>query len=783
MTLKPQQRLTESQRDVTWRKETYEYYGGQCKPLIQERDAIMLYRIAEGHFYEQDYYYVMNPLNTSRPELKGYPTRMRNFPIIPPNVKLLVSEKTKRMFKFIVAAINSDLQSMQKELEKELITQAVLQQGINALIEQGVAEEEAMQKPLTYDEIAQKSMNASDIMAELGQEALEYIRYAQEFEDKCEELAYHAIVTGFACTYRGVNNDEVDFQVVPPKEMRIMTNTTSRYIEDMEAVIRKYKMTAMDIMEKFEGVEGFNDDVINRLLTRSGYNKNADGTYRISAGTNTDLGKSYNTQSAGLLWKNLFGTQGYIENDELFNVEHLVFTSFKKRGLVTGESFVSGPYEFYCDEDYKASSDEEVVWKWVKTKREMWIIDADIIVGSQELAFTRASMENPSEAKNPYNGIIIGTPHVDPISVVRHGIPYQIKHNIINWHIEKTLAKNRDKFLIMPLSLIPNKEGQDQDSTVYHIDASGILWVNDKKKDALQAMQAIKILDASLTDAIRQMVEYANSNRAEYDEMLGISRQRKGQTFASDAKGVTEEAIFRSTMMSEYLFNALDKLHKRDLQALIDFSQIAYIKGKKAAYVNSKNKIAYLQLNPEKHCFAKYSVFVVNSQKELEKKQKIDAMAFAYAQDPNVKKSTSAEVIMADNVSEAIHAMKRIEAELDAKMGQAQEAGAQAEQEKVNIELMKFEEEMKFKYYEVDQDNLYKDKINLDKLQADLLAVNSEIAGTDNFVELEKLSLKRFELAEKIKSKDKEIQLKEKELATKKEIAEKQLKVARVNKN
>ena len=103
----------------------------------------------------------------------------------------------------------------------------------------------------------------------------------------------------------------------------------------------------------------------------------------------------------------------------------------------------------------------------------------------------------------------------------------------------------------------------------------------------------------SIGNAMDKMWANLQAIKQECWDLIGMNRQRYGSTFASDGKGNTEQAIFRSSILTAPMYFQFDKFMEMDYKGLLDASKIAYADGKKASYVNSDGKTAWFEIADE----------------------------------------------------------------------------------------------------------------------------------------------------------------------------------------
>lgn len=781
MIQKPKQRIPLKEKNAKWVEDCVRYYKNAAKPIIEQRKANMLYNVAFGILDEHEYLYVTNPRNTTRDSLKGYPSKMRNIPIGPPIFAVLMGEKSKRFIDYQVININSDLESNQIAEETKMLLQA-MQNDLYNQINQGNPQQQG-NEVLTTEQIKAKLGDIVDEIAIQGQESIDYIRFYNDLDRKFKELFFDALTLNCFASMRDVVNDEVMFTVIPPIELSIVANRNITFIEEAETVVRRTKMTISDIYDAFSDFDNFKSSGLEEGL-KSDLDQTVENPSprRLNGFTDLDI-RLTNYGHLGAAAE-LFDNLGYkssmhsFENEEAIYVDHIVWTSYVKRGVLLVVDLVEGIQEIEVDEDYIIAEGEEVEWTWVRQQFHAYHINDNYVLGGVPIITTRASVNNPNRCKSLYNGMIM--PGISTAELV---LPYQIKHNIGNYYIEKLIGRHRADIIVFPISLMPdgkNEAGIDFETSLYYADADGYLIVDDSDKNKLQALQYMKILNSSVDKTLREMMSILQANKQELEDMIGINRFRKGQTNSSDGKYVSQQGEYRGSLMSEHLFSTVDDCHTKDLQVCLDLSQLAFIKGKKAHYISSDFKNKFLNIvNPEAYSTAVFGVGMNNSARGREKMQLMNAYTQALAQDPNVPKTVIPRMINADSMAEMIKQMDSVVADFEKKQAQMSELEHQREIEVARVTLEKLTKELDFKYYKTDADNIAKVEAaavsNKATPQDDSGIVN---AAEDRFLKSQELRVKNAIESAKLQLEREKIASQERQTKMKADSAEK---VARIN--
>jgi len=791
--LRPKQRISTAEKEKgDWFARSAKYYSSVCIPAIDERYADMLYRAANGDMDDNDYLYALNPLNTKKEQYKKFPSKMRNMDIISNELMMFLGEKRRRGLNVTVVARNSDLESTKKEIENALIEKRLLQQVINEYINQAEAEGQEVDlervEEISIEQIKKQVSKVQDKIAIMGQNALDYMRDYNELDSRFVENFYHFLVTARMFSYRTIRHDEVLYEDVSPKEIRYLANSRIRFLEDAEAITRIVRMPLNEVLDKFQGVKDFDEKVIRVLEGKLGYEHDPidkiNGYSEIDSPENTGFWKMWNKV------RNDGNTQVY--SDEMgIQVEHVTWTSEVKVGKFKGKNIFGELIEEEVDEDflnnYKLAEGETVDWLWVQQECEAWIIDDKHVVGGRVIPYGQGTYKKPSGIKKAYNGKIFNMKHVNPASIVSKGINFQIKYNIIHYYIEKIVAKNLDKIIVMPLSLIPEKEGLDMEASMYYASAMSFLWVDDSNKNFANAVNGIKVLNAELSTSLQHLWQYLKIIKEEWMELIGSTPQRKGQMNASDGKGVTENAMFRSSIMTEEYFSQAEEMQTRDMQQLMELSKTAFSEGKKATFINSDLKQLLLDIDTGTYCYSDFLVKASMSGKDMQELEMARQQAQALAQNADGQFSRVLKLIRGNNISKILEEMENMEEEVQMRTQQLQEA--QNAHEK-NIEQMKLkvsENQLEGVKYTADRRSETAEEVarvnNEAKLYMDFY---NETGGTSEVAALEGNIIKREAEQKKDSREGEKINLdREKSIRdadTKKYVADTNLKIAKENK-
>lgn len=707
--IKPKQRVPMSVKNTDeWKEENIKFFYKNCTGRsFSQAEISRLYRMAAGYLETHEYLYITDPLGVrERPALSGHPAEVRNMDIISPILMLLMGEKTKRPNLYQVFAKNSDFPSEKQQEQFNLWQKNIHLMFVNEMIKLGVyvpgmtdEQGQPVQEPQSPEEIQMKLSSMTDWLAVQGQDAMDYIRNFNELDRNFRKGFYDWLVTSTVYSYKNVLYDDTVYEIVPLMEIEYLKGPNVDFIEDGDAVKRTQYMTINQIIDNFRDIEGMSQDILDDLESfNTGYKDAA--TQKLFSQTE-------------VFYNRIFGiNKGYIATaGDTIEVCHLVWKSSQLIKRVSGQGPL-GPYTIDYDEDYEPSEGETVKELYISQNWEGYMFGGKHILGVQPIPISRTSMSNESVCKLPYNGRVFHSREARAKSPVEKLEVFQKKYNIVYHFFEKVMNKNKDKITFLPLSLIPNKPGWDELTTLYYADTTGFIFVDDSNAASMQSLQYVKSLDMSLGNYMEFVHRHLEQIKADAEEIMGINRQRKGESMASDAVTNNTAATVRSVISTEEMFVEFDEFEQREMQGLLDLSKFAFINGKKASYISSDGKVKYLEIVPESYCNSDFGVFVKNGGQEAEKLREFKQSAFAFAQN-QMKPSLVAEIVDANNLAKLVIDMKKAEQELEQQQAQAAEAQNEQVQAEITQKAKQADDTIALGYYKVDSDNLTKKEIAL----------------------------------------------------------------------
>lgn len=786
----PQQRVPNS------RKKEADWYAACCDWVIAQgqnnRDSSQLeikYGILQGKIPDEFYKKILNPYNATNEKYKRFPATMRNYDLMKGIIRRYVSEYIKNPHNFIVGANNAEVVlARNAKLRQELAV--IVQQKIAARIQQSYQDwvnggndpqQFNPQTALDVEAFVQEfNENYIDDISAQGQQILNVIKDITE-DTLFYARAYFDFVTfGETYTYTDIVGDKIVKRVVSPRDA-FPVNTDNIFREDDDMFAERRKLTYQQIIDEFdEYLDDKQKEFLETYYAKHSANAPMELAFNVYESYFPDVCKKYSKEDRELFKKepNMMRDN----NPDLYDVWHVVWRGEVRRCIVTYVNEVGLIDTRIEEDDYELShstGDISLDYIYEPQVYECTRIgtrnDAIYPYGARAIAFNR-------KGKLPYNGINELLPGFGKFSIVDIVTPYQVFYNIVAYHREMTLAKNKLNILMMAKSLL----GVKPEETIYKMLADGVLYIDDTNDQGMLRAQQVRILQTNIGDYLNQLGNLLIEIKQAASEQVDMTPQRYGEIANSAGKGVTEEAVMRGSMGTVIIEFMMDCMRERDYNRDMDYTKLAWVDGLDTSYRDVDGNLKYISLDVDKHIYADYIIKAKNSVKEQDKLRQLQQYAFSAAQNGDNMMAIAA--IEGDNVATITKLIKKYQEQKDAHEKEVQQLEQQIEQMKQQFELQKIqakgEEDRKTKELEGYLDQ----QIELIRADVNMISYNAEVgdenkeAGLNRLdaararVEQEKVGIERQRNILDTFNKERDRQVKMHDIDTK-------LKIAKENKN
>lgn len=739
------------QRVPNSRKEEADWYASCCDWIIAQgqanrdvSDIETKYNILNGKIPDEFYKKILNPYNANKDKYKRFPATMRNYDMMKGIIRRYVSEYLKNPHDFIVGANNPEVViARNSKIRQEL--QVLVEQQIAAKIQesyqqwiQGGNDPQQFnpQEQINIEQfIKDFNENYIDDISAQGQSLLNVIKDITE-DTLLYSKAYFDFVTFGECyTYTDIKGNKLIKRVVSPRDA-FPINTDNIFREDDDMFCERRKLTYQQIIDEFD--EYFDDkqrEFLNTYYAKQSASVPTSLSFDVYESYFPDICRKYSKED-----RELFKNQPNMMRDtntDLYDVWHVVWRGEERKALVTYVNEVGLMDTRIETDDYQLN-------------QEAGDIDIEYIYEPQVYECTRIGTRTnaiyPYKAravvfnrngKLPYNGINELLPGFGKFSIIDIITPYQVFYNIVCYHREMVLAKNKLNVLLLAKSLL----GKVPEETLYRMIADGTLLIDDTNDQGMVRAQQVRMLQSNMGEYLTQLSNLLNEIKQTANEQVDMTPQRYGEIANSAGKAITEEAVVRGSMGTVIIEFMMDCLRERDYNRDLDFTKLAWIDGLDTSYRDVDGNLKYISLDVNNHVYADYIIKAKNSIKEQEKLRQLQQFAFSAAQNGDNMMAIAA--IQGDNVATISKLIKKYQEEKNAHEEQLKQLDQQTAQMEQEFEIQKIQIQGEENRKTEELKGYINQQIELIKADANLLSYNQDLDDTTREDSLDRLDTAR----------------------------------------
>jgi len=426
-----------------------------------------------------------------------------------------------------------------------------------------------------------------------------------------------------------------------------------------------------------------------------------------------------------------------------------------------------------------------------------------IYLDGKPVKFQFRGENNPFESKPPVEGRVFKYWGVRPVSFIDRAKPWQIIYNICNNKVPKIIKDDLGIVMAINKGMIPrNAPGNE---------------AVDMKKEYMDDMRDRSILEYEVSreslelpnqaalparldlSQIEQATRYMALGRMAKEECflgVGISMQRAAETKASETLGGNQMAVNFSETQTEGLFNQhTNELMPRVVSRMIEAAQFycATKESSRVYYMNDQQQNVWLEIEGKKNLPRHYHIYPTAKPRT---KQMLQELKQLLVQD-NTMGATfleKAEGILGNSIPEYLQRLRDNEARREQKEQEQYQREMEQQQQQQQHEMQMAKDKQAFEDYEKEQDRQTQIRIAeikaLGGIQTDndkngMLDAEQNLQGMlqDQQVADQKHSLEREKLDTEREQFAQQMLLERQKLLSKEQVADKQLQIAKTNKN
>lgn len=728
---RPNQIIPYSEKNDKWYHSNAEYYIRNTWSMSTskshgETNLRELYEVYNNKFPMSWFQHITNPLNSNNPKYQRFPAKIRPINILRTSIDLVRNELNQRPFVKQVAnqgekAYNEYNEQLQARVIENLTAHFAAQirqqgegiEGIEAPVEEEI--------PIPAQVQERFAATYKDNQAIRGQTWLDNTLENVRFLRKRGLMFLDYLISGFALSVKDIVNGEMYYDRVSPLELKWAKSPNETFVNRAAWAVRRYWMTTADTVERFH--TSLTSESVKDIYARTG--------------------KGANIAFTGQVFYDYLRSNVNDQRD-LVPIYHVVWRGKKAVKILTYPDPVTGMMEeMEVDEDYPVNKDagESAVIQW-----------RDEIYQCYRILENIYAEEGPCIVQNgnlPYNGRAFSDIHSENISVLQIGLPFQLMVMIINWTIERTIAKSKGKILMMDINAIPSQGNWDEEKFFYYSEALGYGLLDRSNLKVDRTMNQYHVLDMSLYDQIKQLIDLQNHFRQMWDDVLGITLPRKGQTYASSSPTNNSQSLFQSNIITDNIFTTFEEFLYEDFNDMLEYSKILTSDGVKGMYTSDMVDNALLDLDPTEYIGAMLGIVVRTSAKEQRKLDELKMYMQEMLQN-GVKPSTLMEIILSENVAELrtkLKEIERIQAQADNAIAENEQQAAQMADER-KMAFAQFEssldlEKLNAEWDRRDQNEMIKGEYNIASFQGE---TDANANGIPEGTEIAERVMERFKI-------------------------------------
>lgn len=791
----PAQKLRSRSKNETWGRKCVDFAASRTyfnySPVRKSAVSMKInYDLINGKIHMSDIASILNPGNFSTAFL---PEKIQHYPIINAKLFTLRGEEAAREFDWHAVVTNPSAVSMAEERKMQQFRADV---------------EKLVQDQSISDEDAQQQL----------QKIQKYYKYDYQDVDEVRDnmlLKHYSIEQNFAQTFNDgfqdactvsneiyqcyISGGEPRLRRLDPLKIRVFRSGYSNKIEDADLIIYEDYWSAGQIIDEFgdslkpRDIKWLSDEIPDyggdepvgpmgnyddrRQYLHPSYFAGEDGIDITGDSVLESLFDELNLLDGG------FGSD-LLPYDVAGNIRVIQVWWKSKRLIYKVKSYdpETGKEELnFYNEDYVANeaAGEEATEMWINEAWEGTKIGEKIYCRIRPCLVQYNSITDPSRCHFGIIGTIYNINNSKPYSLVDMMKPYNYLYDAIHAKLVDLIATNWGKLVEFDLAMKP--KGWEVEKWMYFARANKVLIkdsFNEGSKGSSQGVLVSQLnnaskgyIDADWGNSIQNYINLLQWTKDSMSELVGINRQREGNTYSRETVGGIERAVMQSSYITDWLFMKHEDTKKRVLEAFIETAKGA-IRGRsvKFDYILADGEKITVTIDGDEFAEKDRGIVIDSSPETRRMMQNIDQLAQAAIQNQRNSLSAAMKLYRSSSPAEKIRMMEedeaRIQQQNEQQMQMQQQAQMQAEQMRQQTEMQKMQ--MQDTLNQRDNDT----KIRVAELNAQAEYLRLGIYADENSEELrrEEMQIDKDKLRQDILEFDKELRFKEKELKQKKEI-------------
>ena len=794
----PRQMLSFKSKGKDWRKQCVDWGANKTyfnfSPV--RKDVVHMkinYDLLNGIIHMEDIAAILNPGDIATAFL---PEKIQHYPIINSKIFTLRGEEAARVFDWKVIVTNPYSVSQIEDEKKQQLFSLVQDIVQDQSIDDAQAEKQLQEGQEYFD------YNWQDLREIRANELLRHYSLEQNFKKTFNEGFVDACAAGAEIYQCSIVGGEPVLSKLNPMKIRCFGTGYSNHVEDSDVIVYEDYWSRGRVVDTFydelseKDVKWLTDEVpefggngptgpagnydesypfisSNAFFGEDGINLN---------GSNVDFVYDAFPELGGALGSNL------LPYDVVGNVRVIRVWWKSRRKILKVKSFnpLTGEEEFdFYPETYVVNdaAGETATKLWINEAWEGTKIGEDIYVGIRPCLVQHNSLSNPSRCHFGIVGTIYNLNESKPYSLVDMMKPYNYLYDAVHAKLVDLIATNWGKLLEMDLALKP--KNWQVEKWMYFARKNKVL-IKDSFNEGAKGAATGKLagglnnaskgyIDADWGNSIQNYIDILQWTKDSMSDLVGINRQREGNTYNRETVGGIERAVLQSSYITDWLFQTHDDTKKRVIECFLDVAKAALRgRNKKFQYILSDRSIKIMNIPGDEFAECDYGLVVDNSQDTQKLENRIDSIAQALAQN-QFRASTLLKLYSTMSLQEKMRLLEKDEKQMLQQQQEQQQQQMQAEQQKIQAEQQTAMQKLQQEDMLNRRDNETKIKVAEINAQAEYLRLGIYAEENDEQLVHEKYDLEREKLRAQIEQFDKELRSKDDDRKSKEKIEMKKI--------
>lgn len=608
---RPQQAIPESEKTLDWAKANIDYCIAMSPVAYSDSDPFQ--DQLDRYNGKRDRRKYEHLTKTFGPEFPI--NKIKHIPLIRPLLNELQGEYEELGIDFTVFFMDNDSVKMKHELI-----------SVNLLdsLAQAIKEGEDIDQTLDALEKHYKNRFQTNLEKSVWQSLQAYMQH-NRLEREFVKNFIHKMATGTEY-YRVVVNrlgEDPEYSAIQPGHLFFADNKVD-WVRDCDWAVYPVQMTPVQILDSF-----------GEYLSEGDRKKIEDWTEMYSRDS-VKFRDEYSPDRVINSEEELF----YARNDQ----SHLITVYFTEWKSTRRVDYVEMPNKYDPTAPFTKILDDEDLqefgrggkyvqrrkYRKVKFYQDRWSgirIGDDIYAKVGKDKYVTRNPTKPSRCFLTFNGPTFAN-GIEPYSLIKVTDDIQDTYDILHFHRENLLALSGVQGSYMDISQMPDFGTGDFTQNIklfMYYKKLGVAFIDSSREKAGNFNQFGRYDDslgqgyATILAAIANIEDLAG-------RLVGVNRQRLGNTTYRDGKAVTESAQFQASLITQGMFNEHYEFVRMALEDVVNACRIAYKNGHTSSYISDQYSQMIFSLEPGWE-LSYYGIYIDNKYSEKRTVQEMKSFA------------------------------------------------------------------------------------------------------------------------------------------------------------